>query len=360
MVLTNIQLLRAWAAILVVLHHALPHYRSMGGEFSLFKSVAHWGFTGVDLFFVISGFVIAHTTLNKPRTLESALIFSKKRFTRIFLGYWPFFALFCLTTWIYLPEKIAHLDIIGSFFLTNYSQNELLLPISWSLSYEMYFYAMFTLMFALPSVWVKRLVVVLFVGMSARVLFLPLYHGTYWFFFTSPFLLEFFAGTAVYLCRDFLRFRALIPIWALMTVGAFSYGVMEGAHYGSMRVLTFGTAAAALLALAYSLEHNGVFKAGKSLVAIGDASYTIYLSHLIFLQLFFFSGLRNWLRDLPQLITELGFVAFIAAVLWSSHLIYRYFELPIYRWAISRRWTDLVNIFSRYTGADGASLKVDQ
>jgi exopolysaccharide production protein ExoZ len=58
----NIQALRAVAAILVVLFHSCNLYLKLGSPILFFASVAFKGNIGVDIFFVISGFVIAHTT----------------------------------------------------------------------------------------------------------------------------------------------------------------------------------------------------------------------------------------------------------------------------------------------------------
>jgi len=63
----NVQILRALAAILVVLHHSLPHYLEMGGKSSLLGHIGQYGFVGVDIFFVISGFVIYKATIEKVK-----------------------------------------------------------------------------------------------------------------------------------------------------------------------------------------------------------------------------------------------------------------------------------------------------
>jgi len=59
-------MLRAIAALLVLLHHTLPHYEVMGGSLSFIKQLSSWGFVGVDIFFIISGFIMAYTTIDKP------------------------------------------------------------------------------------------------------------------------------------------------------------------------------------------------------------------------------------------------------------------------------------------------------
>ena len=85
----NIQALRGIAALLVLFHHSLPHFKAMNISNVVFESIAKFGFLGVDIFFVISGFVMAKTTIDKPQNLNASVQFILKRFLRIFLGFWP-------------------------------------------------------------------------------------------------------------------------------------------------------------------------------------------------------------------------------------------------------------------------------
>ena len=141
--LNNIQMLRGVAALLVVCHHLQGHYIAMGGDLSIIKNISTWGFLGVDIFFIISGYIMAHTTFDKPRTLNSAKIFFKHRLIRIYLAYWVFFIITLLITYITNPFALENLNLIKSFFLLDTDMNKLVLPVSWSLTYEVYFYFIF-------------------------------------------------------------------------------------------------------------------------------------------------------------------------------------------------------------------------
>jgi peptidoglycan/LPS O-acetylase OafA/YrhL len=77
-------------------------------------------------------------------------------------------------------------------------------------------------------------------------------------------------------------------------------------------------------------------------VQLGDASYTIYLGHLIFLAMFYLSGLRTFLSGYGHPLIELGFLAFIAASLIFSVMIYRCFEKPLYKFVCSVRLAQLL------------------
>ena len=61
--LLNLQALRGVAALLVLMHHSLAHFKAMGLSNPVFEFVATHGNIGVDIFFVISGYVMAISVL---------------------------------------------------------------------------------------------------------------------------------------------------------------------------------------------------------------------------------------------------------------------------------------------------------
>jgi peptidoglycan/LPS O-acetylase OafA/YrhL len=91
--LINVQFLRFAAAMLVVVYHVSAHIRDAGIDpgpfFQLSEAV---GFAGVDIFFVISGFIMAYTTHAAAGAVD-AWAFARRRMARIYSGYWPFFLL---------------------------------------------------------------------------------------------------------------------------------------------------------------------------------------------------------------------------------------------------------------------------
>lgn len=330
----NIQMLRAIAAIIVIFHHITPHYKSMGGYFDSFEKFTTWGFTGVDIFFVISGFIMAHTTFRKERTFSNAKIFIKHRFARVYLGYWPFFVAGILFYGTATPNFLSEINLLGSFFLTEVEMSRLLFPISWSLSYELYFYAMFALLFAFSIKTTQIIIHVALVAMILRITFIWIDSGPQ-YFFLSHFLVEFFAGSFLYIHREKLKQPWMIALFFIFAVIAYVYGIKWDARNNALRVFTFGSGAFFIVALSITLENCKIFSAPKWITSIGDASYTIYLSHLLFISLFYFSGLRGFLSQQNTLIAEAGFFSYIAAIVLVSVVIYRKFELPIYRLAIN-------------------------
>lgn len=116
MTLYTLQLLRFIAALLVLLFHL---------------HLAPSGYKGVDIFFVISGFVMYYTLFCKSR--PRAFHFIVNRFTKIFFLYWVAILLLLIIQ----PYEISS-SIFQTVLLT--PGHPSVLGVSWSLSYELYFY----------------------------------------------------------------------------------------------------------------------------------------------------------------------------------------------------------------------------
>jgi len=334
MQLNNIQMLRAVAALLVVFHHTLPHYEAMGGDITIIKALSSWGFLGVDIFFVISGFIMAYTTMHKSRTLENALVFIKHRFFRIYLGYWPFYFAMLLGLYAANSPRLPKIDFIGSFFLTNADMFQLVLPVSWSLSYELYFYFLFFFTFFIPRERLLSLIPIL-----TFVLFLTVVSGYIYgkqphSFFYSPFLLEFFGGTLLFIYRKTLINIRILPLAVIFAVVAYSYGITHEYKNALPRILTFGTGALFTVLSVLIMEEQHIYRAKGLIVDIGNASYTLYLSHLIIIYLFYAVGLRNFFQSPGTLFPLLGFIAIVILCIAFSLFYYRKIEKPIYQKAI--------------------------
>lgn len=332
--LHNIQMLRAVAAIMVVFHHAIAHYEAMGGKITIIQTISEWGFLGVDIFFIISGFIMAYTTFNKERNFINAKTFFKHRLFRIYLGYWPFFFMMLITLYMTNPQQLSSLDIIGSFFLINADMFQLILPVSWSLSYELYFYFLFLFTFLFS----KEQLYFLIPGFIGIILFLVLYSffnsGFKQSFFYSPFLLEFFAGVLLYMYRSYLTKLWMLPLALLLAIIAYGYGITYEEKNGLLRVLTFGMGAFFIVLSALILEEKNLYHAGGKFEALGNASYTLYLSHHIILQYFYFTGLRGLFTHDNIIAPLMGLLIIILLCIIFSLIVYQKIEKPIYQKAI--------------------------
>ena len=331
--LNNIQMLRGIASLLVVFHHLLPHYFAMGGDLKIIEYISSWGFLGVDIFFIISGFIMAYTTFNKPRNLSSAKTFLKHRLFRIYLAYWIFWIMAFAILYITNPQKIDSLNLISSFFLTEINMNKLVLPISWSLSYELYFYIIFAITFISPTSLLNKIMPIIFLVILSLVLISSFSNLIDSSFFYSHFLLEFFSGVLLYLYREKIIKLWVAPFLIFISIFSYYYGIDNEFKNGLYRVLTFGIGALTLVWLFLILEKEKIYRAKEYLVLLGDASYTIYLSHLVIIWLFYFSGSRDFFMKIEA--PNLGFIVILAIITIFSIIYYLKVEKPIYKKAIS-------------------------
>ena len=299
--LASIQFLRAIAVMLVVYMHSLdlqPHARQQG-----FLFLAGFGAVGVDIFFVISGFIITWSA-GRYQGRHDAGKFLYHRFRRLIPVYWLATLLFLIVQVRYiLRPGAAGLHsipfIIKTIFLLPLAdKSSFILPflsVAWTLSFEWLFYLLFFagILFSKKRMelflcgWIGLLVLagILLQPPDARLNLL-----------TNPILLEFALGALI--CGCYTRFcvcpsMATLLLWS--GVAGFAYGIIFGfGHIGVManivnsrlsipRFLYWGIPSALLVAGCLFLEKNrrGIFIWDSRLFAlIGNASYSIYLTHL--------------------------------------------------------------------------------
>jgi exopolysaccharide production protein ExoZ len=253
----SIQALRAIAVLAVVCAHAFDSKR---------------GTSGVDLFFVISGFIIARVSSGR-----SASEFIKARLWRIFPVYW--LAALPYVAWMVLhgtPDAAKIAATISLWPVWGGSYQEPLLPVAWSLYFEMLFYAAVTLV--LVS---RRLAIVAAAAVLVAALAFP---GPATAFILSPIIVEFLAGYGLARVKTF-RFAAPALAIGLVALFALDRGfegvTMLDPTQAGLRLLMFGVPAALVVYGALGLEPRFTAPWSVPLVLIGDESYSIYLTHLM-------------------------------------------------------------------------------
>lgn len=354
MLLKNIQFLRGAAALAVILYHLAPHFlNTKHWTQNLHAFFVQFGYAGVDVFFVISGYVIWISTHGSKKKTNTGL-FAYKRAARIYLGYWPYLLLTAAVVWYFAPEKFNTVNLWGSVFLTELTIPHLLLQVAWTLSFELYFYLIFTVCLMFTIINCKRLLIAfaaLIILIQAYGVFvmdvygmenLPTASPLFTFFF-SPFCLQFLAGVAIAIYFEKYRLRHL-KVSLLLCLIAFiftlwyqKYMLIEG-HYLSMgyyaiiRVLLFGTVAVLLVSSMVEIEKRGKQLWPKLADSLGDASYSLYLSHIPILFIFGQLGMMSWGREneWQHIIT---YVIILIAIIGYSLIHYRNIEAPLMRWA---------------------------
>ena len=137
-------MLRGFAILMVFLFHSLPHYEAMNGGFYSLKFLMSYGFVGVDIFFVICGFIMMH--LSSTERENGAGVFLRKRIVRIYAGYWPCLLIAMIELGVNSPVGFDRISLFNSIFLTSIDMNQLVIPVTWSLTYELYFYVLFAVL----------------------------------------------------------------------------------------------------------------------------------------------------------------------------------------------------------------------
>jgi peptidoglycan/LPS O-acetylase OafA/YrhL len=281
-----IQALRAGAAFAVALTHILHDALQLSPSNPLLTTLFHampWG-AGVDVFFVISGFVIAHSSRSLFARPHAARLFLARRLSRIVPLYWALTALF-LAQFALSPATI-HGDIgnaayiAKSFaFIPAARPDGLIQPplgLGWTLNYEMFFYAVFTPFLVLPrrlAVPATAACLTAFV-IANQLITLP---GTALSFWANPIILEFCAGMLLAFLPG--RLTLPVPLRAALTLAALTAFHLHIAEDAS-RAFAWGIPAILLvLAASTGKPASRLPTLERWLVRLGDASYAMYLIH---------------------------------------------------------------------------------
>jgi len=167
--LSNLQILRAFAALNVVLFHIIAIGDEQGFGIPALEFLRDWGANGIDIFFVLSGFIMVYIAERRQR---KPLVFLHSRAIRIIPIYW-FLTLVGLVAILlagdFRGEPITFEPILASFlFLTRWTTMDMpILYVGWTLEWEMLFYLIFgfcllfknkTVQFVLPLIILVSLV----------------------------------------------------------------------------------------------------------------------------------------------------------------------------------------------------------
>ncbi|MCE7033275.1 acyltransferase [Lysobacter sp. GX 14042] len=331
----SLQALRAIAALLVVLFHLRIVEARYGDGAPLLPGAMRFADGGVDLFFVISGFIMATITAGAFRGPAAAARFMGRRAWRILPPYWLYTTLVVIL--LAVAPGIANSSYQDQGTLASYllwPQEQLpLLTVGWTLIHEMYFYLVIAALIA--SGW-RRLTPALLAWAALVVLAnMSTVAGAPWYaLVTNVMTLEFIAGALLGLY--WRRIPAALGT-SLLACGALGFLValplleLLGAEQGPvLRTAVFGTASTLLVAGAVMLESRGGFRVPARLRAVGDSSYSLYLSHVFVLsatgRLWHMSGLTGtWWQ-------HAGFIACALALSVLAGLAsYRWLERPLHR-----------------------------
>jgi exopolysaccharide production protein ExoZ len=273
--LYSIQYARALAALAVVLAHTGAY--GSGNAF-------HIGSAGVDIFFVISGFVMWTTTASRAQTPADFIV---NRIVRIVPMYW-LVTLSLVIAAVCVPALFPRLKIDAShvvaslLFMPNRSPfNGEIWPVlvqGWTLNYEMFFYAVFALVLFMPRRLRLAGLSMVFCAFALSGVF---YAGSnpLLLVYTDSVMLEFLAGIFLGAAYE----RNLLPSWrlgwslSLAGIALFLIAAVTGTT--SPRIVVWGIPAVCLVSGLVAIEVGRGIWFSRIAATLGDASYSIYLTH---------------------------------------------------------------------------------
>ena len=273
-----IQYLRAVAAGLIAFQHAM-------GVPAFVHYAAHFGTVGVDLFFVISGFIMWSTTEASHRT---PVKFWLARIVRIVPLYWIFTTLYVAAALI-APESfyVVHLEaahILKSYLFVpaTHPNLGLIAPVytlGWTLNYEMFFYLLFGFCLFIPSPRLRFAVLAAAFLLLVAGGLLAQPQGAIARTYTDPIMLEFLAGVMLAILSPLLMRCGTMAGLLLLAGAALWVAVVYGFSFVPERIVSHGIPAVTAVAGALMIERAARARPSRLLLMLGDASYSIYLAH---------------------------------------------------------------------------------
>jgi len=342
--LANIQGLRGIAALLVFAAHLTGAEQDYGNStIHILPDFLHLGVIGVDLFFLISGYVMVHVAHGRSRGIRPALRFAYNRATRIYPLYW--LATFALLI-LYIGKAIffGEVTLISNFWRSVFllpDKTFPILPVGWTLIFELYFYLIFSAyilfrrldLWALLGFWASLIVLANILGWPG----INEWTGVIF----SPLTLEFIAGAAIAglinngmtaYAKSMLIIGIIAILMLMIPIGPYLWPDAMIDH--GLRTLLFLPPFAMILYGSVACEVSAHKTSWPILQRAGDASYALYLIHVpIILLVGKAISTLHWQGPLGN--SVLVFACLLSGLLgsWVFHLIA---ERPLLK--LSKNW----------------------
>jgi exopolysaccharide production protein ExoZ len=319
----SLQAGRGLAALLVVLYHAgsavFPSEKYWHAQ--TFRGIFDFGYSGVDFFFALSGFIILHmhsSDIARPQRLWNYL---RRRITRLYPVYWLIF----IPAAILIRPPIA--EVFQSAVLIGFTDEPTVLTVAWTLFHEIIFYIVFGL-------WILSRKVGLF--MSAIWLFSIILcyalklEGNY---LVQPINLTFGMGIAAWWISNHGRMSNPF-LWAIAGMIAYIVTAVScnAQQFASTVVyhLVFGFTSAVAIAGFATIERTRQWKLPGAVMLLGSASYSIYLTHYPVLVLLAKVAVATGLRNIVPV--PAAFVAILFATIGIGIAFHVVVERRLLRW----------------------------
>ena len=337
----GLQYLRGCAALWVMLFHFSAGIIPANMLENMIFHIFEYGFLGVDIFFMISGYIMCHSLHRKNQNI---IWFLYKRYVRIYSGFWAVLSAFLLMEYFLNPYPKQY-DLWKSYLLIPMPWEDTPFSIIWSLNFELNFYLLFVLVYFIPqNIRTKTLIMMLlslvtmFSIHAAQGVFSGLeqwhgaeiYHHKWSMYVASPYIMEFVLGVVMYRYQRIFTIKkplmlSLIAaiIGAIINETTFEKGyVMQGysVFYRALLAIPFS---GLLLNTAINAK---VCKPNYMMKLIGDASYSLYLLHIPLLKLVQQNYDQSFLiKGTGQQLLFFSVICILLSIIW-----YKLIEKPFY------------------------------
>ncbi len=328
----GLQVLRGLAALMIVFLHLGVAEARYGSDGYQFLEGFRVGAAGVDIFFVISGFVMMLVVQNKnPRPV----LFLKNRLSRIYPNYWIYFLIVVLV-WMIRPGWVNSSmsgtpDFLSSFLLFP-SAGPPVVSVAWTLEFEIFFYLVFTLF-----LWISRehLAPLLIGTFGVLVILGVIYQPESLLLerITHPLLIEFSAGV---LLGRVMMLRQVSGLWLTIPVSVvififyqmgFELTQLISVADHLERLVNFGMPAILLVLGIVALDMKYDVPYPNIAIKLGDASYTLYLAHILVISA---SGKLYQSLDFNESFSNLIFImGMLVLCVYSALMAYQHIERPL-------------------------------
>lgn len=275
----SVQYLRAAAALMVVIYHATrwtPWRLDVGAA-------------GVDVFFIISGFILWTVAAERPVTVDT---FLARRWVRVAPLYWlltllvaAMAALWPSLIWDAKPT-LSHV-LLSLAFVQHLNPDSEPFPIitaGWSLNYEAIFYVIFAAGLLAPE---RRRLAAISIGLLAVPAFGIFIFPPAYYLGANMMFLQFIAGVWLAHWRLKRSIAGRGEGWLMVVAGVLTFAALQlsGFYDNLWRPILWGVPAFLLVAGLVTVEARGGLPTLGWLKLIGNASYSIYLIHFVAMQL---------------------------------------------------------------------------
>lgn len=338
----SIHYLRGLAALAVVAFHLRPLIDNVYAQKNLGQLLFSHGDFGVDLFFIISGFIITlATSKTSPNYISDFII---KRTFRIYpvliIGLVGIFFLMPNEDFSNIIRSAIPLHLDYSKEAPYFGYNSLIT--AWTLTYELYFYFIFLIAMSVShkyrsyicSAILVSLVLISqlyfngsanFSGNTIAKIDNSSYMMTMIKFSSSPMLLEFVVGMMLY---EFRKVITLVPLANIISFSLLAFVICSffSGYRSSHGPLNYGVWGVSLLiaALIYDSKHG--IKENKALSFLGDISYSLYISHVLVIKFFMLHFTASPLYSSTSGFSKFLFLMFSSLII--SYFMFIWIEKP--------------------------------